>query len=206
MQNANLINPQSAIRIAAIQALTRLEDDEEVVVAVPLIAERLKDNDPAVRIIAARELGYLGELATPAVAQIGQALADSEFTVTTIEGSVVFRSVGMAAAAALADLGPVASAALGDLLGALKSNDAGLRAAAARAIGFMGEAASQAAPVLVTALSDPAAETRFEAAFALGQIGSVFGRGSGRFGTCSCGGSFVKSRAEPSGNHKGARR
>jgi HEAT repeat protein len=173
VQNANLINPQSAIRIAAIQALTRLEDDEEVVVAVPLIAERLKDNDPAVRIIAARELGYLGELATPAVAQIGQALADSEFTVTTIEGSVVFRSVGMAAAAALADLGPVASAALGDLLGALKSNDAGLRAAAARAIGFMGEAASQAAPVLVTALSDPAAETRFEAAFALGQIGPL---------------------------------
>ena len=172
-QNANLINPQSAIRIAAIQALTRLVDDEEVIVAVPLIAERLKDEDPAVRIVAARELGYLGELATPAVTQISQALADSEFTVTTIEGSVVFRSVGMAAAAALADLGPVASAALGDLLGALKSNDAGLRAAAARAIGFMGEAVSQAAPALVTALSDPAAETRFEAAFALGQIGPL---------------------------------
>ena len=74
VQNANLINPQSAIRIAAIQALTRLEDDEEVVVAVPLIAERLKDNDPAVRIIAARELGYLGELATPAVDRLARPL------------------------------------------------------------------------------------------------------------------------------------
>ena len=171
-QSANLTNATSTIRIAAIRALAQL-DDEEIIAAVPLIAERLRDEDPKVRIVAARVLGHLGELAREAVTDIGQALNDGQYAVTVIDGGVQFQSVAMSAAAALADLGPNAPAALKDLLRALKSNDARLRAAAAKAIGYMGGAASQANSALVSALSDPSAETRFEAAFALGQIGPL---------------------------------
>ena len=171
-QSANLTNSTSTIRIAAIRALAQL-DDEEIIAAVPLIAERLRDEDPKVRIVAARVLGRLGELAREAVTDIGQALNDGQYAVTVIDGGVQFQSVAMSAAAALADLGPNAPAALKDLLHALKSNDARLRAAAAKAIGYMGGAASQANSALVSALSDPSAETRFEAALALGQIGPL---------------------------------
>ena len=171
-QSANLTNATSTIRIAAIRALAQL-DDEEITAAVPLIAERLRDEDPKVRIVAARTLGRLGELAREAVTDIGQALNDGQYAVTVIDGGVQFQSVAMSAAAALADLGPNAPAALKDLLRALKSNDARLRAAAAKAIGYMGGAASQANSALVSALSDPSAETRFEAALALGQIGPL---------------------------------
>ncbi|MDP6688211.1 MAG: HEAT repeat domain-containing protein, partial [Alphaproteobacteria bacterium] len=173
-QAANLTNPRSATRIAAIQAMTQLEDDEEVVVAVTLIVERLRDEDPAVRVAAVRELGRLGELAAAAIPDIGLALADGDFAVSEVEGGGIgFRSVAMAAAAALADLGPAASAALPNLLATLKAKDPRLRAAAAKAIGYMGPAASAAVPGLVSALSDPSPETRFEAAFALGQAGSL---------------------------------
>ena len=155
-QSANLTNATSTIRIAAIRALAQL-DDEEIIAAVPLIAERLRDEDPKVRIVAARTLGRLGELAREAVTDIGQALNDGQYAVTVIDGGVQFQSVAMSAAAALADLGPNALAALKDLLRALKSNDARLRAAAAKAIGYMGGAASQANSALVSALSDPSA-------------------------------------------------
>ena len=171
-QSANLTNATSTIRIAAIRALAQL-DDEEITAAVPLIAERLRDEDPKVRIVAARTLGRLDELAREAVTDIGQALNDGQYAVTVIDGGVQFQSVAMSAAAALADLGPNAPAALKDLLHALKSNDARLRAAAAKAIGYMGGAASQANSALAAALLDPSAETRFEAALALGQIGPL---------------------------------
>lgn len=171
-QSANLDNAASVIRIAAIRALAKL-DDAEIIASVPLIAARLYDQDPKVRIVAARTLGRFGELAKEAVTDIGRALTDSQFTATGIEDSVQFQSVAMSAAAALADLGPIASLALKDLKLALRSNDARLRAASAKAIGYIGKSASKASPALVSALSDPSAETRFEAAFALGQIGPL---------------------------------
>ncbi len=171
-QAANLSNSKSGVRIAAIEALVQLEDDEEVLIAVPMIAERLVDEEPDVRIAAARELARLGELAADAVPDLGRALADGSYHIEALEGGGVrYRAVALAAAAALADLGPTSLPALNDLLIALRSPDSRLRAAAARAVGFMGDSVAKAAPALVAALSDPMPETRFEAAYALGQIG-----------------------------------
>ena len=113
-QIANLDNPAVKVRIDAIKILAQLKD-EEIIAAVPWISARLRDENPKVRIVAARTLGTLGELAREAVADIGQALSDEQFAVTAIENKAQFQSVAISAAAALADLGPIASAALKDL-------------------------------------------------------------------------------------------
>jgi len=171
-QIANLDNAAVTVRIDAIKTLAQLKD-EEVIAAVPWISARLRDENPKVRIVAARTLGTLGDLAREAVADIGQALTDDQFAVTAIHDNAQFQSVAMSAATALADLGPIGLAALKDLLHAMRSNDAHLRAAAAKAIGYIGNEAKQASSELVLALSDPSPETRFEAALALGQLGPL---------------------------------
>jgi HEAT repeat protein len=71
----------------------------------------------------------------------------------------------------LGELGPEASAAVGDLAEALKDQDEGVRAAAATALGKVGPKAQDAFPDLLTALNDSALLVRDAAAHTLESFG-----------------------------------
>ncbi|MDP6342036.1 MAG: HEAT repeat domain-containing protein [Alphaproteobacteria bacterium] len=173
-QTANLKSHRPEVRMSAVRALARLEEDEEVLAAVPLIVGLLVDEMPEVRIVTARQLGRLGDLAAEAVPALGQALRDEAFHAYQDDGGGVrYQGVALAAADALANIGPPAGGALADLLEALRAPDPRLRAVAAEAIGYIGEDANGAAMALAGALSDGRPEVRFEAALALAHIGPL---------------------------------
>ncbi len=176
-QTANLKSWRPEVRIAAVSALTQLEEDAEVLAAVPLFLPLLTDEMPEVRIATARQLGRLGDLAAEAVPALGLALRDDAFHAYQDDsGGIRFESVALAAVGALADIGPPAHRALAELQAALTAPDSHLRAAAAEAIGYIGDGANGAALDLARALRDARAEVRFEAALALAHIGPLPGQ------------------------------
>jgi HEAT repeat protein len=77
----------------------------------------------------------------------------------------------VAAAAALAGLGPLSDAAITNLAAALRDSSTEVKTAAAVTLGRNGPAAKAATPDLILLLHDPSSDVRINAAVALSEIG-----------------------------------
>jgi HEAT repeat protein/energy-coupling factor transporter ATP-binding protein EcfA2 len=125
------------------------------------IVPLLGDEDPEMRVTAARALGRLGQ-ATPAVARVLHgALGDPD------------PRVRIAAAGALGWLGQATPEVVRALVGALGDADPLVRIAAARALGQLSQATPEVLRALCEALGDTEPQVRIEAARALGQLGQA---------------------------------
>jgi hypothetical protein len=129
---------------------------------LPLAAylDRLKTAPTADRPDVLRALGSFGEDAAPALAQLSEALRDSD------------PQARVAAAWAISQIGPRAAAAIPDLGMALNDSDHQVRIHAALAFRAMGPAGSAGIPVLIGALNDPVDFVRAAAVEGLGSMGA----------------------------------
>jgi HEAT repeat protein len=148
-----LNDPDSDVKIAAIQALAEAKDT----VSVPVIAELLKDTFPDVRKEAAKGLGKIGDK------RACQPLADF-YDTEKIE------DVQDAGIRALLRLGSFSAR---PLVGLLRSIRPVVRAGAARALGKL--RARDAVDPLIWLLHDREPDVRLAAVFALRQIGDKRG-------------------------------
>ena len=149
-----LRDPSEPVRAAAAQALARLGPGPSEVSG---LASVLASPDRYVAAFAAWSLGNIGDAAEPAVAELGHALERED------TNDVVTR--------ALARIGPAATAAVPDLVRALRSQNEAYRWRAARTLGRIGPGAEPAVAALVAALADSSGAVRMHAARALGRIG-----------------------------------
>lgn len=147
-------DPNEPVRAAAAQALARLGPGPAEVSG---LAAALASPDRYVVAFAAWSLGNLGDAAEPAVAELGRVLGRED------TNDVVTR--------ALARIGPAATAAVPDLVRALRSENATHRWRAARTLGRIGPGAEPAVAALAAALADSNGVVRMQAARALGRIG-----------------------------------
>jgi HEAT repeat protein len=171
------------VQLYAAQALWQLDPEKETAdLVAPVLGKLLKTKDPAYRADAAQVLVNLGPRASPAIADLTDALKDKTndpdtrarcaFALGNI-GSVGQQSTDAAtvkvltevlktgggalsehAAFALKLLGPKAVAAWPELTAALKDPNVQLRGRAALALAAIGEGAKEAVPALTQALAD----------------------------------------------------
>jgi len=136
--------------------------------AVPTLAEQLKDEQRQIRLAAVSALGRIGPTVLETVTPLIQALDDSD---TQVRGTATMTLGRYGAAArdavpALVNVlrygGPIYGAGL---------DSAPVRRAAAQALGQIGPAASAAVPALNLALQDPDFELRRLVLEALNKIG-----------------------------------
>jgi HEAT repeat protein len=156
---------------AAQEALTRvLQDPEQQTNAeialrkmvrgtLPPLIKGLGSSSRSSRRRCAKALSMLGPDAAPAVAALGNALADES------------KTVRLAAARTLGTIGKESAPAVPQLAKALKDASSTVRRSVARALGSIGPAASAAVPALMKALAFRDEDTREAAALALGGIG-----------------------------------
>jgi HEAT repeat protein/beta-lactamase regulating signal transducer with metallopeptidase domain len=145
-----LDDPDRGVRMAALEALARMEDSR----ALPGATQALGSEDPAMRVAALQVLSHMGDpRALPATLPL---LEDPD------------RRVRVAAAEAVGEFQD--STAIAALSKALRDDaDPEVRKTAAWALGEIDD--SRAVPVLMAALSgDTSAEVRATAAWALGEI------------------------------------
>lgn len=155
---AILQNPEETTRTGALASLRELGEE-----AVPVLVVALKNDDPAVRMQAARVLEEIGADAVKAQPALVGALRDQNPAVRN---------------RAAAALGMVLSMGEGNhkeavpaLQESLKDPNDTVRATAAWALGHLGAEAQSAVPALTQALQDKNAKVSFNAFEALGHIG-----------------------------------
>jgi HEAT repeat protein len=156
---AGLASESPAARRASVEGLSGLADDldkpgREALAAT--LVDLLADPVPEVVLAAGGSLIRLGADATAA---LQRGLADPERRPMAME--------------LLAELGPAAGPALGEMITGLADPDGGYRTEAAMAIAAVGPAAEEAIGPLGKLLGDEAAEppSRYASAYALGRIG-----------------------------------
>jgi HEAT repeat protein len=145
---------QPDIHVEAMIAIGKI--DLNYVVPAKKFVEVLGDKDPAVRGRAAAVLGLIG--AVEALPDLVKLLSDEK------------ASVRIASCAALAKMGPKASAAEGDLRKAMKDEDWRVQEGAIRALGAIGPAAAAVLPDLLEALKGGYIVVRGASAAALAAI------------------------------------
>jgi HEAT repeat protein len=130
---------------------------------LPLAAylDKLKSAPKAERPEVLRALGSFGEDAAPALAQLSEALRDSD------------PQVRAAAAWAISQIGPQAASAIPALGTALSDTDPRVRSHAALAFRAMGPAGSPGIPELIRALNDSVDYVRASAVEGLGSMGAA---------------------------------
>lgn len=126
---------------------------------VPGLRAKLTSANAIVRAEAAEDLGWLGEIARPALPDLRRALRDED------------PYVRMNAAEALARLEPGGKPELRPMLDGLKLDFTRVRICAAMALADLGRRAQSAVPVLAELLRDEDGDVRAAAAFAIGRIG-----------------------------------
>ncbi len=122
----------------------------------------LQHPDARVRYKAAATLGQLGATAKFALPELHAALKDPNAHVRVKVAEALWKIEQ-----------PVASVLMPTLIDALKSKDAGVRAAAPPVIALMGAKAKNALPLLVAALKDKEPDVKLAAIVALGDLGPV---------------------------------
>jgi hypothetical protein len=142
-------------RLACIADVTRL--------AVPALAEALRDANSDVRGLAAEALEMIGPAAAEAVPALVKALRDADWRVR----GRAFKALDRLAAEALGKIGPAAVPALAE---ALRDADWRVHERAAEALGKIGPAAAEAVPTLAETLRDVDSVVRVVAAAALEKI------------------------------------
>ena len=151
--------------------------------AVPGLADALRDNEATVRQSAAEILGLLGPVARAAVPPLADALQDktpavalaAALALTQVDPTRAGDAVPLlvnaldnaAVAEALADMGPEARAAVPALIAALKHREKAVRDSARHALGRIGP---RAVPALIDALKSPSEGVSVLAAEALAAV------------------------------------
>jgi lysophospholipase L1-like esterase len=151
----------------------------------------LGDDDPRIRVAAARALGALGKAASAAVPPLLRALFDKSENVRSSAAQALWRIEpspkeavpGLVAALrspdpyvrgfaawALGNMGPDAREAIPALIEALREEEKAGRGTAILAVAKMGPLARDAVPVLIEALRSPFSARRWNAARALGRM------------------------------------
>lgn len=153
-----LTAPEPSVRLAAARVLNAAQPPARE--TVPVLIELLRE--PALQWEAARQLGLLGEAATPAIPAL---LAALEHTPTHRPSRMPHF-----AALALGHLGPEAIAGLVQLL---DHPSADVRMSAAAALAEPGAAAASAVPALTRMLAAADPEEQMVAARVLGALGRV---------------------------------
>jgi HEAT repeat protein len=146
------------MRLFAIQLVAGMGGDAEM--AVPSLAQVLKERDGDLRLAALKALLAIGDKAKNAVPEVSSLLKDPN------EGTRIV------AASLLAKLGVEAKSAIPDLVDALGDRSQAVRANAIHALSSMGGEAKSAVPNLTQALEDRDPEVRTGAALALARMGS----------------------------------
>lgn len=152
-------DPDWRVQVAAARDVESMGKDAAM--AVPQLAEALKDINQNVCLAAAHALGVLGkDLPKQVLPKLWEALGD------------FYESIRQAAAYGLGVMGKeIPDEVLPKVLAALKDRDSNFRAAAARALGVMGKEGAVAGPLLLKALKDPDDDVHEAAAGALQEIG-----------------------------------
>ncbi|MER3433019.1 MAG: PBS lyase [Leptolyngbya sp. ERB_1_1] len=151
-------NNSKEIRLAALAALSKLEEPGKD--AIPSVVAALKDKDADIRIGAAQALGNFGSAAKDVVQDLINALSDSN------------RTVQVKAINAIAAIGTDAKPAIPALTDAINAPEREVRLAAIVALSKLGQDAKSAVPVLAQLLADPDSEIRMKTASTLGTLGS----------------------------------
>lgn len=158
--------------------------------SVPDLVKGLADENKAVRLKSARELGDLGAAARTAAPALYAALKEDREPEVRSQCGKALAQIGPHAlpfllqglddkdrvvrswsVRAVGLIGPEAKEAVGPLTKALKDSQAGIRGGAAQALGEIGPAAEASAPALIEALADSDKDVRARAAAALARIG-----------------------------------
>lgn len=179
------------IRLAALAALSKLEEPGNS--AIPALITALTDKDSDIRIAAAQAIGKLGNAAKEAVPGLTVALEDPNRIVQlkainalaeigtdakpaipalTDMVNAPAKDVRVAAIVALSKLGSDAKSVVPLLAQLLTEPDADIRMTTASALGTFAGEANLAVPQLRIALQHPDRKTRSLAALALGRIGA----------------------------------
>lgn len=148
-------DPNPEVRLLALDAMARTGK-----IAIPLVADCLSEQDPAVRIKAAEILAKMGPDARNTVPALLDAARRADLTTR------------VALAGHLVKLDPVNDAVIPILIDAFKTSDAGVRKAAAVALGEMGKFAFKAAevPLYEVATKDKDEQVRDAATDALARV------------------------------------
>ncbi len=145
------------MRLFAIQLVAGMGENAEM--AVPSLAQVLKERDGELRLAGLKALLAIGEKAKQAVPEVSSLLRDPN------EGTRIV------AASLLAKLGVEAKSAIPDLIDALGDRSQAVRANAIHALSSMGGEAKSAIPNLTQALEDRDPEVRAGAGVALARMG-----------------------------------
>jgi len=149
-----VIDPDAMVRRSAIGALRGLHLPRDV--SIPLMAQVLRSADPAAVTSALETLAEAGPAAVPFLTDALQQPATAYW-----------------ACLALAEIGPPAKAAVGQLTAVAQSAEPEVRLQAMIALGAIGAEAKSAVPALVAALqTDKSPAVRYAAVFAMRKIGS----------------------------------
>lgn len=158
LKNA-LIHPQSVVRCKACSIAGEL--GTPAVELLPVLVERLKDEDELVVRLATEALGKIGTDSEEVEAKLEQLLhADS----------IAVRADAMSA---LARFGPRAATAISRVCELLKDNSTIIRSTAAQVLGEIGYGSQQAVDALASAISDAHGGVTVRAANSLGQLGPL---------------------------------
>ncbi|MEP0916204.1 HEAT repeat domain-containing protein [Leptolyngbya sp. DQ-M1] len=149
------------IRLAALAALSKLENPEKS--AIPALMIALKDKDADIRIGATQAIGKFGSAAKEAVPDLTAALEDPN------------RTVRIKAINVIAEIGADAKPAIPALTDALNAPERDMRLAAIVALSKLGADAKSAVPILAQLLADPDAEIRMTTASTLGAFAGEAG-------------------------------
>lgn len=156
-----LHDPDAGFQRNAAETMLGLELQGKRGVIEPLIRALTDKDNPQVRFYAAAALGRVGPEAEFAIPPLVQALSDPDWKVRRISIE------------ALANMGPLAHAALGRLIELLEdgSSPEWVRSDAAMAIGRIGSGTTSVVAALTRALGDKSARVRDAARESLGRLG-----------------------------------
>ena len=151
---ANAFDEEPLVRRATLRALQAIDPPQEK--TLPVVIKILEQGDMSVIIPALRSLAAEGKEAVP---RLRKALKHKEAQYW--------------ACVVLADIGPDAAPAVGDIRDVLKSEDPDTRLQALVALGDIGKASRVAIPtILAVAEGDKFEHVRYAAVYALGRIGA----------------------------------
>lgn len=154
---SNLVSASpKAIRLAALDAFTKIENPGKEAVAAQVTA--LKDKDTEIKIAAAQALTNAGTEASLAITDLISALADPNL------------KVRVKAVDAIAAAGSQAKPAIAALMDTLSSQEREFKKAAVIALSKLGQDAKPAVPILAQLLADPDSEIRVATATTLGTL------------------------------------
>jgi len=160
-------DPDREVRLAAFDALLRIDTRAAVQAAAGVYAADLASPVAEQRAEAANALAGLGADARPAVPQLAARLRDDPALVVRLAARDALRRIDPSSAGVGEE---VVARFVTDQVAHLRSNDRDRRRSAAEELGKLGPKARAAVPALLDALSGPFAEVRQAAAAALERI------------------------------------